>query len=272
MINRNNLSMISLTLAFLALNFQDARAMGSPPIPSDQDLPKCESIASKASPGDRCITSIGFVFERVFMPGFGTAWRDSDGYVWSEAIKVGGFYAGVETCSRLKASMPSRLDFENGESQHLYEVMPFFRGEKYWTSTKAVAYSRGEYGNANFTLEFPDSDLSIICRKHEPAPRKKPIALPNLTNILACPNWNPTAPAEKKCEIPLVEETFVTIEGAFTLARSQCEQIVLNLKEHEGKEINPGSLFCLSSFEEHKNGKKYFPVLWVYYTLALGRH
>ena len=96
----------------------------------------------------KCTTSKGTVFERVSRRNFSEAWKGPDGLIWSDC--VGGSpedvcgarynqYNAVKFCEKLGGRLPSRADFELGETNGLREVLPHINNYYFWSSSGASA-------------------------------------------------------------------------------------------------------------------------------------
>lgn len=92
--------------------------------------------------GFKCKTSKGGVFERVFRPSFGEAWRDPDGMVWSFYTGTYGYNGARASCRRINGSLPTLTHFENAEANGIREVVGFSRERWYWSSTSPDSVGR----------------------------------------------------------------------------------------------------------------------------------
>lgn len=89
----------------------------------------------KVPVGFRCRTSKGAIFERVARGGFGEAWRDPDGKIWSDEVSESSSQPeSAKLCKKRGGTLPSRKDFERAHALGFRQVLPHSDGW-YWTST-----------------------------------------------------------------------------------------------------------------------------------------
>lgn len=98
--------------------------------------PLCNSVdLHKQSEGFQCQTSKGALFTRVARDGFGDAWRDPDGLIWSNRVGTGNHEQAEKICAKLGATIPTRADFERDEALGLREVLYKMADTWYWSAT-----------------------------------------------------------------------------------------------------------------------------------------
>lgn len=96
--------------------------------------------------GFKCHTSTGAIFERVSRDGFGEAWKGPDDLIWSDFVGEDSQYDAVTTCKNLGGRLPSRADFERGETNGFREVLPNMKDRWFWSSTVISRHSAFAYG------------------------------------------------------------------------------------------------------------------------------
>lgn len=95
----------------------------------------CSSLNLRAAPvGVKCTTSEGASYERVFREDFGESWMGPDGLVWSDVVGRGSQKDAVEICKNIGGELPSRAEFERGESNDFRKVLPSMEEYSYWSS------------------------------------------------------------------------------------------------------------------------------------------
>lgn len=119
----------------------------------EEEMPiSCSSInLREAEINVKCITSKGAIYQRVSKDKFGEAWKGEDGIIWSDIVGTSSFYNANNVCTKIGGRLPSREDFEKGESKGFREVLPNivkipFETPKpfiFWTSTKSEELQNG---------------------------------------------------------------------------------------------------------------------------------
>jgi hypothetical protein len=106
----------------------------------------CDLKGSRDKPvGYKCHTDSDEVFSRVERDGFGEAWIDSHGVVYSDSLGKGSPAAGQELCQKLHARLPSKEEYESAFNRGIDQVLPNSEGY-YWTASEVNArLFRGAY-------------------------------------------------------------------------------------------------------------------------------
>ncbi len=89
-------------------------------------IPQCaEFIISKYkdTPGKKCKTSGGFVYERTLHPTMGLTWRAPDRLVWSELMGQATYGDARKACNKIGAKLPTGRAWETAERMENRQVV-----------------------------------------------------------------------------------------------------------------------------------------------------
>lgn len=141
----------------------------------DQSTPTvpCSSLnLRKVKVGQKCMTSSGYIYERVSKVNFGQAWKGQDNLIWSS--KIGGLSSqkiATQTCKDIGGDLPSLSQFMIGEGNEFSEVLPDIRENWFWTSTidshifdddsSAFAFAGGNASGGSYSRD--SHYFSILC-------------------------------------------------------------------------------------------------------------
>lgn len=96
---------------------------------------KSETYLRMVTPGFKCRTTNGAIYERVTRDNFGEAWKGPDGLIYSDFIGKYSQYDAIEICKNLGSTLPSQADFDHGEANGFREVLPTMKNRWYWSSS-----------------------------------------------------------------------------------------------------------------------------------------
>ncbi|MFL5812786.1 MAG: hypothetical protein ACJ763_04360 [Bdellovibrionia bacterium] len=85
--------------------------------------------------GTKCITSAQGIFERVDYEGFGEAWKDPNGIIWSDKLGVDSYVYAEDICRKVGSIMPSAENLKHAEGHGLHEVLPHMENEYVWSNS-----------------------------------------------------------------------------------------------------------------------------------------
>lgn len=134
--------------------------------PSERPLTPCKLLRRSSSQvGDRCATTSGHVYERIAKEGFGEAWKDPSGLIWSDRIGTSNQFSAEEFCERIGGTLPGEAQFRKAERREFREILPRMNFYWYWSATEVdekTAYGfRGTTGEIQ-TEKRNDSN-SVRC-------------------------------------------------------------------------------------------------------------